>query len=82
LTEMMKIDGHDEAILGVVNRFGQDPILCYDYEKVISQLVTDGMSMEEAVEWFDFNIIGAWVGDGTPCFIVRDDWQQYLQEEE
>jgi hypothetical protein len=40
------------------------------------------MSDEEAVEWFDFNIIGAWVGDGTPCFIVRDDWQQYLQEEE
>ena len=74
---MMKIDGHDEAIVGVVNRFGQDPILCYDYEKVISQLVTDGMTDEEASEWFDFNIIGALLGEWTPCFLVTD-WEEYV----
>ena len=74
---MMKIDGHDEAIMGVVHRFGHDAILCYDYEKVISQLVTDGMTDEEASEWFDFNIIGAWVGEGTPCFLVTD-WEEYV----
>ena len=73
----MKIDGHDEAIMGVVHRFGQDAILCYDYEKVISQLVTDGMTDEEASEWFDFNIIGAWGGEGTPCFLVTD-WEEYV----
>ena len=63
--------------MGVVHRFGQDAILCYDYEKVISQLVTDGMTDEEASEWFDFNIIGAWVGEGTPCFLVTD-WEEYV----
>ena len=28
-----------------------------------------GMSHEEAVEYFEYNQIGAYVGDHTPCFI-------------
>jgi hypothetical protein len=26
------------------------------------------MSHEEAEEFFEFNVIGSWVGDYTPCF--------------
>lgn len=26
---------------------------------------------EEAVEFFEFNTIGAWVGEGTPTFVQR-----------
>ena len=29
----------------------------------------EDMSHEEAQEYFDFNVIGAWVGEGTPIFI-------------
>ena len=29
----------------------------------------DGMSGEEAVEWMDFNVTGAYVGEQTPEFI-------------
>jgi hypothetical protein len=29
----------------------------------------DGMSWEEAQEFFDFNIKGAWVGPNTPVFV-------------
>ena len=36
-------------------------------EKMISQ---DGMEYEEAIEFFDFNIKGAWMGEGTPCFFT------------
>jgi|TARA_Y100000310_G_scaffold338213_1_gene427244 hypothetical protein len=78
--DMMMVDGHDEAIVGVVTRFGQSPVLCYDYKKVIGTLVSGGMSEEEAVEYFDFNIEGVWVGEGTPCFIVLDDWRRYMEE--
>lgn len=70
---MMKIDGHENAEVGVMVRFNQDPILVYDYNKVIENLVNDGMTHEEASEFFEFNIIGAWVGEGTPGFIVSSD---------
>ena len=67
--DAMLMDGYDECIVGAVERFGMNPIICYDKNKIIKSLETDGMSNEEANEWFEFNQIGAWVGDGTPCFL-------------
>lgn len=67
--EALKMDGFDDCIVGVCRRFGQEPIIAYDYNKVIDKLVSDGMSYEEALEWHEINQIGAWVGDHTPCFI-------------
>jgi hypothetical protein len=31
------------------------------------------MSEEEAYEWFEFNQIGAWLGDATPCFLTKGE---------
>lgn len=61
----------DTAIVGLVERFGQPRLICYDYRKVLRVLQRMGMSGEDAAEWFDFNIIGAWMGDETPCFLHR-----------
>ena len=67
--DMLLMDGFDDCIKGVVVRFGQKPIACYDMWAVIEKLKNDGMSEEEAIEYFEFNQLGAWVGEGTPCFI-------------
>ena len=67
--DLMSMDGYDDCIVGVVERFGQDPILCYDKEMVICQLESDGLTRHEAEEFFYFNQIGGWVGDSTPCFL-------------
>jgi hypothetical protein len=67
---LLVMDGFDDCILGVVERFGQPPIVGYDKEKVLSRLMADDMTHEEALEFFEFNQIGAWVGDATPCFIT------------
>lgn len=69
--DLLKADGFDEAILGVVHRLGIQAI-CYDQEKVIEILMRD-MSEEEAWEYFDFNIAGAWVGESTPFFLQKMD---------
>jgi ribosome biogenesis SPOUT family RNA methylase Rps3 len=70
--EMLFADGLEKALIGVVYRFGQDPISCYDIDAIIDILVTrDGMSPEDAEEFYEYNIIGGWVGDTTPCFIRR-----------
>jgi len=67
---MLIMDGFDEAILGVVRRFNQEYVL-YDYEKVIEILMRD-MSYEDAVDYWAYNQAGAWVGEGTPAFLMTD----------
>jgi len=62
-------DTYDGCILGVVSRFGQDDVICYDLQAVLRVLQMDGMDGEGAREFFDFNILGAYVGSGTPCFL-------------
>ncbi len=59
----------ERALVGIVSRFGQPDIMCYDYDKVIEIYMNDGMTDVEAREHFDFNTIGAWYGETTPCFI-------------
>jgi hypothetical protein len=31
----------------------------------------DGMDEDEAEEYFEFNVTGAWVGHGTPVFVSK-----------
>lgn len=63
------MDGHDDALVGLASRFGMNDVACYDYDKVIAALMKDGMTEEQAVEFFEFNQIGAWMGENTPAFI-------------
>lgn len=67
--EALFADGFDEALVGVVHVFGRPPLALYDRAKVLAILRDrDGMDEEEAGEFFDFNIAGAWMGEGTPAF--------------
>ena len=59
----------DEAILGVAERIGQEPVVAYDTTKVV-EILSRSMSVDEAYEYFDYNILGAYVGDKTPLFIT------------
>lgn len=70
-TPLLILPGHDNAILGVLERFGGNPAVIYDKEVVLQNLVEDGMSPDEAVEWYEFNMLGAWVGENTPVYLVR-----------
>jgi hypothetical protein len=66
---MIFADGFDNAIIGYVERFGTEIIALYSRPACIDILVErDGMTHEEAEEFFEFNVIGAWVGDCTPAF--------------
>lgn len=67
--EMLKMDGYDDCMIGVVSGFKQEPVFAYDYDKVIAKLMADGMDRDEAEEFHDFNQAGAWMGEGTPMFI-------------
>lgn len=68
-SDALIMDGYDDCIVGVVRRHGMDVVAVYDQDAVIQKLISEGMSEEEAVEWFEYNQISAWNGDGTPCYM-------------
>jgi|TARA_R110000868_G_scaffold14628_3_gene67767 hypothetical protein len=72
---MLRADGFDEAIIGIGNRCGQPDILAYDVNKCVKILMDQGMTEEEAIDYFEFNVVGAWMGEETPIFIreIYDD---------
>ena len=64
----LKADGFDDAIIGICMK---TMVLIYDYEKIIEILmIRDGMSAEDAREFFSYNILGAYVGDKTPIYSI------------
>jgi len=57
------------AIIGYVERAGgMQPQILLDRDKCIGILKNQGMTEEEAIDYFEFNTIGAWMGEGTPLF--------------
>ena len=62
-------DRYDACIVGIGHRFSDGPLVMYSIERILGVLEADGMTDEEAVEWYHFNILGAWVGEGTPIFV-------------
>jgi|TARA_B110000908_G_scaffold136268_1_gene161398 hypothetical protein len=63
----------DDAIIGVVEEFGNGPRILYSTEKIIQILIDrDGMSEEEAVEYYGFNILGMFAGEQNPVFLVKE----------
>lgn len=59
----------DEAIIGVSERIGDEPVVAYDTTKIV-EILSRSMTVDEAYEYFEFNILGAYVGDKTPVFIT------------
>lgn len=66
---LLKADGLDDAIVGVSTK----EIVVYSTKKIIKILMErDGMSYEDAIEFFYFNIEGAYMGENTPVFIADE----------
>ena len=72
-TEILKADGFDDCVLGYDYRWDGNVILIYSVAKILNSLMEkDGMSEEEAIEYFEFNMRGAYVGEKTPIWCQDD----------
>jgi hypothetical protein len=58
-------DGFEEAIIGVDE---QSMRLVYSVSKCINILIDQGMTEEDAMEHFSFNVAGSYVGEQTPIW--------------
>ena len=63
--EILKADGFDKAIIGIEIHSMR---LIYSVSKCLEILADDEMTYEDALEYFDYNVRGAWVGDLTPIW--------------
>lgn len=61
-------DGLEEAFIGIGYQFNT-PIAIYSKKKAIQCFMDQGMDEEGAYEYFDYNVIGSYVGEQTPIFL-------------
>ena len=75
---MLKINDHDNAIIGPANIWRNNTtvdVLVYDAEIIRENLMKEGMDSEEAREFIEFNIEGAYMGEDTPVLVwTQDMW--------
>ena len=67
------LDGLDDAILGVVEEFGNSPRVLYSKHKILTILCErDVMTWSEAEEFYDYNILGLYAGEQNPIFLITE----------
>jgi hypothetical protein len=67
---MMTADGFDEAVVGTITSYGRGESILYSTEKILGIMMKrDGMSANEALEFFHYNILGSYNGEGMPAFL-------------
>ena len=63
-------DGFEDALIGLGWQHTK-LIAIYDYDKCIEILILrEDMTHEEAIEWMEYNVVGAYVGEYTPIFMM------------
>ena len=74
--EALLADGLEGAFMGGCEGAGKPTVAVYDRWKCIEILAKDMEADEDedryslAVEWFEFNVVGAWMGENTPRFVT------------
>ena len=67
------LDGLDDAIIGIVEEFGNGPRILYSKPKILNILCErDLMTQSEAEEFYDYNILGLYAGEQNAVFLITE----------
>lgn len=66
--EFVILDGLDSAVVGID---ANELRLIYSVQLIIKKLVKQGLSEQDAHEWFAYNILGAHMGPKTPIYLIQ-----------
>lgn len=73
IDDLLKIDGFDEAAIGTACIWRgntREDVLVYSGDKIVDILMErDGMEQFDAIEYIEFNIEGAYMGEKTPVIV-------------
>ena len=70
IPDRLVMDGHDNAIVGWCAVDGMERLI-YDSAVIRQNLVIQGMTCEEADEFYAFNIAFAYLGPRTPLLLQK-----------
>jgi hypothetical protein len=74
--EILLCDGFEDALMGIQQTFEHGGIrfrALYSLKRCVEIMVAGGATYESALEYLDFNTLGAYVGPGTPSFFLDVD---------
>jgi hypothetical protein len=74
--EILLADGFEDALLGIQQTFERGGIryrALYSLKRCVEIMMADGSTYESALEFLQFNTLGAYVGEGTPSFFLDTD---------
>jgi hypothetical protein len=62
------LDNFDDCIVGISEQFGEGNRIVYSKDMIIKKLCEE-MTEEEAIEYYDYNILGGYFGEQNPIFL-------------
>jgi hypothetical protein len=65
MEDLLIADGFDDAIIGIDDSSMR---VIYSVDKCVNILMLGGMDLDEAIEYFEFNVRGSYVGEKTPIW--------------
>ncbi len=69
-SDLLFADNFDNSIIGVTTGFNSG-IVVYDGNKMAKELMYQhNMTDEEAWEYLEYNVFGAYVGEKTPIYVL------------
>lgn len=68
--DILFADGFDHCVIGIAEQFGKSPVVVYDKAKVLTTLMSNGMTYEDATEHYEYNMLGSFLGDSTPIYLI------------
>tara|TARA_R100001510_G_scaffold53521_1_gene55193 strand:- start:560 stop:826 length:267 start_codon:yes stop_codon:yes gene_type:complete len=75
--ECLTADGFDKALVGCT--YEADVVAVYDVDLMVTVLMEEGLDWMDAMEYLEYNVFGAYVGEKTPKYMrfvkeeVHDD---------
>lgn len=64
-------DNMQSALVGIGYIGHKDPVAVYSRAKIYEKLAADGLSIDDAEEYFSSKFVGLWAGEQTP--VILDD---------
>lgn len=69
--DTLMVDRFVDALLGFARRPGKPWVAAYDYDQCVAILMKeDSLTRDDAHDFMMFNVVDAWMGEGTPMFIL------------
>ena len=91
MSKPLLADGFDDAFIGyALNHKTGNMVAVYDSELCIEILMDrekiiddfEEKTLEDAQEYFEFNVLSAYMGEGTPLFLTRCSIEEFVEMNE